>query len=129
MSEWTPAGTPVDEVTGKKIILRIPDGVGRGLIYDPAVVRHTPPQLALVTAMRGLDHAMNTVLSTGPIKLCTVLALEAVKHYSTAIPLLAKGELDTALPMLQRGSLLGGTCQMSVPHGFSHFIVHVLAAR
>ena len=127
LSEWTPAGTPVDDVTGKKIILRVPDGVGRGIVYDPAVVRHTPAKLALVTAIRGLDHSINTVCSTVPNDLCTVLALQAITHFSTAIPLLAKGDVDAALPMLQRASWLGGVCQMSVPHGFSHFMVHVLA--
>ena len=127
LSEWTPAGTPVDDVTGKKIILRVPDGVGRGIVYDPAVVRHTPSHLALATAVRGLDHSINTVCSTVPNVLCTVLGLEAITHFSTAIPLLAKGDLEVALPMLQRGSWLGGVCQMSVPHGFSHFMVHVLA--
>jgi maleylacetate reductase len=127
LSEWTPGGTPLDDVTGKKILLRVPDGVGRGIIYDPAVVRHTPGRLALVTAIRGLDHSINTVCSTVPNDLCTVLALEAVKHFSTAIPLLGKGDTEAALPVLQRASWLGGVCQMSVPHGFSHFMVHVLA--
>ncbi|MEU2257780.1 iron-containing alcohol dehydrogenase [Nocardia xishanensis] len=127
LSEWTPAGTPVDDETGKKITLRIPDGVGRALVYDPEVVRHTPVRLALVTAIRGLDHSINTVCSTAPNELCTVLALQAITHFHTAIPLLAHGKADIALPMLQRASWLGGVCQMSVPHGFSHFMVHVLA--
>lgn len=127
LSEWTPAGTPVDDVTGKKITLRIPDGVGRAIVYDPDVVRHTPVKLALVTAIRGLDHSINTVCSAAPNELCTVLALQAITHFHTAIPLLAQGKADIALPMLQRASWLGGVCQMSVPHGFSHFMVHVLA--
>ncbi|OUS88576.1 iron-containing alcohol dehydrogenase [Rhodococcus sp. NCIMB 12038] len=127
LSEWTPAGTPVDDVTGKKIVLRVPDGVGRTIVYDPDVVRHTPVRLALVTAIRGLDHSINTVCSTAPNELCTVLALQAITHFHTAIPLLAQGKADIALPMLQRASWLGGVCQMSVPHGFSHFMVHVLA--
>ncbi|SEB59346.1 iron-containing alcohol dehydrogenase [Streptomyces melanosporofaciens] len=127
LSEWTPAGTPVDDVTGKKITLRIPNGVGRAIVYDPDVVRHTPLRLALVTAIRGLDHSINTVCSTAPNELCTVLALQAITHFHTAIPLLAQGKADIALPMLQRASWLGGVCQMSVPHGFSHFMVHVLA--
>ena len=127
LPEWTPAGTPVDDETGKKITLRIPDGVGRAILYDPNVVRHTPVRLALVTAIRGLDHSINTVCSTAPVDLCTVLALQAITHFHTAIPLLANGDADIALPMLQRASWLGGVCQMSVPHGFSHFMVHVLA--
>jgi len=127
LSEWTPAGTPVDDETGKKITLRIPDGVARGIVYDPAVVKHTPRRLALVTAIRGLDHSINTVCSTAPNDLCTVLALEATRLFGRAIPLLAAGEDTTALPMLQRASWLGGVCQMSVPHGFSHFVVHVVA--
>lgn len=127
LSEWTPAGTPVDDVTGKKIILRVPDGVGRAIVYDPAVVRHTPVRLALLTAVRGLDHSINTVCSAAPNDLCTVLALQAITHFHTALPMLAKGDAENALPMLQRASWLGGVCQMSVPHGFSHFMVHVLA--
>jgi alcohol dehydrogenase class IV len=127
LSEWTPAGTPVDDVTGKKITLRVPDGVGRAIVYDPDVVRHTPVRLALVTAIRGLDHSINTVCSAAPNELCTVLALQAITHFHSAIPLLAQGKADIALPMLQRASWLGGVCQMSVPHGFSHFMVHVLA--
>jgi alcohol dehydrogenase class IV len=127
LSEWTPAGTPVDDVTGKKITFRIPEGVGRAIVYDPDVVRHTPVRLALVTAIRGLDHSINTLCSAAPNELCSVLALQAITQFHTAIPLLAQGQVDVALPMLQRASWLGGVCQMSVPHGFSHFMVHVLA--
>ncbi len=127
LSEWTPAGTPVDDVTGKKIVLKIPEGVGRAIVYDPELVRHTPQRLALVTAIRGLDHSINTVLSAAPIDLCTVLALEAIKHFYTAIRALARGDADQAFPLLQRASWLGGSGQMSVPHGFSHFMVHVFA--
>lgn len=127
LSEWTPAGTPVDDTTGKKITLRVPEGVGRAILYDPEVVRHTPVRLALVTAIRGLDHSINTVISTQPNELCTVLATQAIAHFHTAIRALATGDVETALPILQRASWLGGMSQMSVPHGFSHFMVHVLA--
>lgn len=127
LSEWTPAGTPVDDETGKKIVLRIPEGVGRGIVYDPVLVRNTPIRLALVTAIRGLDHCINTVISSAPNDLCTVLALQGIGHFHTAIRALAGGDPERALPLLQRASWLGGVCQMSVPHGFSHFMVHVLA--
>lgn len=127
LSEWTAAGTPVDDETGKKFILRIPDGVGRAIVYDPSIVAHTPRQLSLVTAVRGLDHAINSVLSTRPNNLCTDLCLQAIRHFAVGIPRVAAGDLDNAIPLLQRASFLAGICQMSVPHGFSHFMVHVFA--
>lgn len=67
LSEWTPAGTPVDDATGKKITFRLPDDVGRAIVYDPDIVRHTPVRLALVTAIRGLDHSINTLCSAAPM--------------------------------------------------------------
>ncbi|MGW5153017.1 iron-containing alcohol dehydrogenase [Rhodococcus koreensis] len=127
LSEWTAAGTPVDDETGKKIILRIPDGVGRAIVYDPSIVAQTPRHLALVTAVRGLDHAVNSVLSTRPNGLCTDLCLQAIRQFAAGIPLLAGGDVETAIPLLQRASFLAGMCQLSVPHGFSHFMVHVFA--
>ncbi|MHA4854672.1 iron-containing alcohol dehydrogenase [Rhodococcus sp. MSC1_016] len=127
LSEWTAAGTPVDDETGKKIILRIPDGVGRAIVYDPSIVAHTPRHLALVTAVRGLDHAVNSVLSTRPNDLCIDLCLQAIRQFAAGIPLLARGDVETAIPLLQRASFLAGMCQLSVPHGFSHFMVHVFA--
>ena len=127
LSEWTAAGTPVDDETGKKIILRIPDGVGRAVIYDPSIVAHTPRHLGLATAIRGIDHAINSVLSARPNDLCTDLCLVAIRHFSVAIPQLAAGDLEAAIPLLHRASFLAGMCQLSVPHGFSHFMVHVFA--
>jgi maleylacetate reductase len=126
LSEWTAAGTPVDDETGKKIMLRIPDGVARAIVYDPSVVAHTPRHLALTTAVRGLDHAVNSVLSALPNELCTDLCLQAIRHFSTGIPLLAQGD-PAGITSLHRASFLAGSCQLSVPHGFSHFMVHVFA--
>ncbi|MEV0341869.1 iron-containing alcohol dehydrogenase [Nocardia sp. NPDC050713] len=127
LSEWTPAGTPVDDETDKKITLRIPRGVGRAIVFDPAIVRHTPKGLALKTAIRGLDHSINNVMTTAPNDIVTVLALQAVQQFHKGIRALARDDLDTAMPTLQKASWLGGVCQMSVPHGFSHFMVHVIA--
>lgn len=127
LAEWTGAGTPVDDETGKKITLRIPDGVGRAVVQDPSIIEHTPRRLLLVTAVRGLDHAVNTVLSAMPNDLCTDLCLQAIRLFCRGIPMLARGEFDAAIPLLQRASFLAGACQMSVPHGFSHFMVHVFA--
>lgn len=127
-AEWTPAGTPLDDETGKKIFLWVPNGVPQAIVYDSAIVALTPPRLLLSTGIRGLDHAINSVCSVSPNEFSTELALLAIAKFSSNLPGLLGGSVDQeTIRECQVATWCTGMGQMSAPHGFSHFMVHLLA--
>lgn len=127
-AEWTASGTPVDDETGVKIPLTTVLGTPRAIVYDASLLRHTPRDLLLATGIRGLDHAMNTVLSTDANDLATVLALQAISRYPEALRAIARDPLDVGgLALAQQATWFTGLTQSTVAHGFSHYMVHVLA--
>ncbi|HEY4066611.1 MAG TPA: iron-containing alcohol dehydrogenase [Burkholderiaceae bacterium] len=129
-AEWTPSGTPVDEVTRQKVRLRAVRGAPQAIVYDPAMLLHTPTKLLFATAIRGLDHAINSYTSVRPHPVVDLVSLEAVRLYFANLPRLAENPADlAALSGCQLATWYTGfgNATMSPLHGFSHFMVHVLA--
>jgi maleylacetate reductase len=126
-SEWTPVSTPVDEQTHLKARFLVTDGAPRGIVYDPDLLRRTPLSLLLATGIRGLDHAINTACSTQPHPLASLLAEKAIQLYVDNLPRLKDSRDLEAFSNCQLASWYTGMGQMSVPHGFSHWMVHILA--
>ena len=127
-AEWTLGGTPVDEETKLKTLFIMRDGGPELVIYDPEILLHTPLQLLLSTGVRGLDHAINTRCSAEPHPKGNVLTLAAIKLWIENLPRLKKDKTDLeALNNAQLACWYTGICQQSAMHGFSHFMVHVLA--
>jgi maleylacetate reductase len=125
-SEWTPVSTPIDPETRLKARFLVPDGAPQAIVYDPDLLTHTPLSLLLSTGIRGLDHAINSMCSTQPHPLASVLAEQAVRLYVRALPRLANADRRQAAAECQLATWYTGMGQMSVPHGFSHWMVHVL---
>jgi maleylacetate reductase len=125
-SEWTPVSTPIDEQTHLKARLLVPDGAPRGIIYDPELVARTPLPLLLATGIRGLDHAINTVCSVQPHPFATLMAEKAIQLYFENLPRLRDRRDLAAFSNCQLASWFTGMGQMSVPHGFSHWMVHIV---
>ena len=99
------------------------------VILDPAITRHTPQWLWLATGVRALDHAVETICSTGHQPFTDATCLHG-------LPMLCRGlqqvkedpeNLDARLAC-QLGVWLSATGIMRVPMGASHGIGHQLGA-
>jgi maleylacetate reductase len=129
-AEWTPGGTPIDEVTRQKARLMAVRAAPIAIVYDPQILRHTPTALLASTAIRGLDHAINTACAAQPHPLTSLLAERAISLYFDGLPRLgAEGSDLRVLSQLQFATWITGMGQVSMSnyHGFSHWMVHVLA--
>ncbi|MDN8615660.1 iron-containing alcohol dehydrogenase [Variovorax ginsengisoli] len=125
-SEWTPVSTPVDDQTHLKARFVVPEGAPRGIVYDPALLARTPLSLLLSTGVRGLDHAINTACSLHPHPFASLLAEKAIQLYVENLPRLRDSNDTEAFTNCQLATWYTGMGQMSVPHGFSHWMVHIV---
>jgi maleylacetate reductase len=125
-SEWTPVSTPIDDQTHLKARFVVPDGAPRGIVYDPALLARTPLPLLLATGVRGLDHAINTACSLHPHPFASLLAEKAIQLYVENLPRLRDRSDIEAFSQCQLATWYTGMGQMSVPHGFSHWMVHIV---
>ena len=126
-AEWTSVTTPVDEETHLKATFLVPMGGPQVILYDPEILGQTPAHLILSTAIRGLDHAINTRCAVSQHPLASRLAEDAIKLYVENLPLLKQdGSNRDTLSSCQLATWYTGMGQMSVMHGFSHFMVHVV---
>ncbi len=129
-AEWTPSGTPFDTQSGRKVHLRTVRGAPRGIVYDPAMLEYTPKRLLLASAIRSLDHSINSYLSIRPHPLVDLIALESVRLAFASLPRLAADPHDReALSACQLATWYTGmgNVTMAPLHGFSHYMVHILA--
>ncbi len=125
-SEWTPVSTPIDEQTHLKARFLTTDGSPRGIVYDPALLARTPVSLLLSTGIRGLDHAINTACSTQPHPFASLMAEKAIQLFVENLPRLRDSADLDAFSNCQLAAWYTGMGQMSVPHGFSHWMVHIV---
>jgi maleylacetate reductase len=125
-SEWTPVSTPIDDETHLKARFVVPHGAPQAIIYDPALLARTPESLLLSTGIRGLDHAINTACSLHPHPFASLLAEKAIQLYVENLPRLRDKNNLEAFSNCQLATWYTGMGQMSVPHGFSHWMVHII---
>lgn len=125
-SEWTPVSTPLDDATHLKARFLVPEGAPQGVIYDPALLARSPLPLLLSTGVRGLDHAINTACSLHPHPFASLLAEKAIQLYVENLPRLRDSSDLEAFGNCQLATWYTGMGQMSVPHGFSHWMVHIV---
>ncbi|MDQ0142051.1 iron-containing alcohol dehydrogenase [Cupriavidus necator] len=125
-SEWTPVSTPIDDETRLKARFVVPDGSPEAILYDPALLQQTPVRLLWATGIRGLDHAINTACSSSPHPFASLLAEKAVALYIRHLPNLGDTTATDSFTQCQLATWYTGMGQMSVPHGFSHWMVHII---
>ena len=125
-SEWTPVSTPIDDETRLKARFVVPDGSPQAILYDPALLRQTPARLLMSTGIRGLDHAINTACSSAPHPFASLLAEQAIALYVQNLPKLVDAHDLDPFTQCQLATWYTGMGQMSVPHGFSHWMVHII---
>ena len=129
-AEWTPGGTPIDEITRQKARLMAVRATPQAIVYDPEILSRTPWPLLASTAIRGLDHAINTACAAQPNPFASLLAERAISLYFENLPRVQDEGFDrSVLSQLQFATWLTGMGQLSMSnyHGFSHWMVHVLA--
>ena len=126
-AEWTAGSTPVIEETGLKARFRIKLGGPEVIIYDPEIAAQTPRDLLLATAIRGLDHAINTRCALAPHPIAGHCAELAIQLFYDHLPAVADDPSNRdAMVQCQLATSLCGLGQMSVLHGFSHWMVHII---
>lgn len=126
-AEWTSASTPKDEETNLKARFLVHDGAPQAIVYDPTIMAQTPIDLLLSTAIRGLDHAINSRCSTLPHPLVSLLAEHGAKLFIENLPRIKQNPHDLdAMHACQLATTYTGMGVMSVTHGFSHWSVHVI---
>lgn len=125
-SEWTPVSTPIDDETRLKARFVVPDGSPQAILYDPDLLQQTPVRLLWSTGIRGLDHAINTACSSSPHPFASLLAEKAIALYVDHLPNLSDVTSTDSFIQCQLATWYTGMGQMSVPHGFSHWMVHII---
>ena len=127
-AEWTLGCSPVDEETNLKTMFIVPQGGPEMILYDPEILSQTPLHLTLSTAVRGLDHAINTRCAEKQHPMANVLTERAITLSIENLPKLKKDpqNLET-VNNCQLATWFTGAVQQSAMHGFSHFMVHILA--
>ncbi|MBV9593835.1 MAG: iron-containing alcohol dehydrogenase [Actinobacteria bacterium] len=125
-AEATSGGTPVDDETGAKVRFTVRQGAPRAVVYDPEVVTYTPTHLLMATGIRGLDHAMNTVMSTEPNVVAETMALNAIPRFFEYLPKIREDRSDLRANAQCQLATWFAIMGQSVGHGFSYASVHVL---
>ncbi len=106
-----------------------PDLCARSVILDPEICRRTPRWLWLSTAIRSVDHAVESYCSTAPNVLVEAGALRALTLFDASLRRTAadEGDLDARLES-QKAVWLAASSLGRVPMGASHGIGYVLGA-
>ena len=101
----------------------------RAIILDPRASRDTPDWLWLSTAIRSVDHAVETICSSAPQVLADAGALHALRLFAKALPACRQNpeDLDARLDC-QLAVWLATMGINRVPYGGSHGIGHQLGA-
>lgn len=127
-AEISAGGTPIDDVTGAKVMFAVRQGSPRAVIYDPDLLRHTPSTLLAATGVRGFDHAVNNVIAPRPNPFGAELSVRAIDLYNRYLPRAAADSTDRyAIAQCQLATWMSALGNVAGVHGFSHFAVHVLA--
>ena len=123
-AEFSNIGGGTDLRTKLKHAFSGADIGARSVILDPAITRHTPEWLWRSTGIRGVDHAVEALLSIEANAYCDGLALHALRLFSNN---LSKAELEGRLAC-QQASWLAASTIGRVNYGASHGIGHALGA-
>jgi alcohol dehydrogenase class IV len=128
--EFTPIIGVTDTDRGAKDIYIAPDLVPRVVVLDPELAVHTPRPLWASTGIKAVDHAVESLCSTGAQPITDTLAADALRRLSRHLPASYKDATDLyAAGQCQIGawqSIFGLT---NVSLGFSHGIAHQLGGR
>jgi alcohol dehydrogenase class IV len=128
-AEFSNLAGVTDRARGVKDALVADQMAARTVILDPAATLETPQWLWLSTAIRSVDHAVETLCSSAPQPLADAGASQALWMFSVALPA-SRQEPDNLQARLgcQLAVWLATVGLNRVPYGASHGIGHQLGA-
>lgn len=129
-AETTPAGGTTDETRGVKMGFNAPALVPVSVIYDPAIGALTPEWLWLSSAIRGIDHCCEGIISRKANLHADASLLQALSVFATSLRRTkavpgdpdARLQSQVAAHLACSGSFMSGS-------GASHGIGYVLGGR
>ena len=128
-AEFGTIGGAVDSKRNIKDIYTHPQMCADSIIYDAQLCRLTPNELWIATAMRAVDHAVETVLSVGATPFTDGPALHALHLFARS---LRSGDQQSmsleAIQECQFAVWAATVGLMRAPYGASHGIGHQVGA-
>lgn len=128
-AEFTNLGGSTDPVRQVKDLYTGRQIGAVAVILDPAITRHTPPWLWLATGVRAIDHAVETICSTGHQPFTDATCMHGLQLLSRGLQQVKQDPENLSARLdCQLGVWLSATGIMRVPMGASHGIGHQLGA-
>jgi len=128
-AEFSNLAGVTDPARGVKDAYSADEMAARTVILDPAVTLATPQWLWLSTAIRSVDHAVETICSSAPQPLTDAAAVQALWMFATALPVCHQDPENLQARLdCQLAVWLATTGLNRVPYGASHGIGHQLGA-
>jgi maleylacetate reductase len=112
---------------GRKRTGRDPRVLPKVVLYDPALTRSLPPQVAGPSGMNALAHGVEAFYGPGANPVSTALAVEGIRDLAAGLPQAVERpeELEGRTQTL-RGAWLAGAALAVAGTGIHHQICHVL---
>ena len=124
-SEMTPIYGLTSE--GRKATGRDMRVLPRVVIYDPALTTTLPAGVTAGSGMNAIAHAVEGLYAPGANPMLSLLAKEAIRVLSRALPILVQDPADlTARTQAMYAAYLAGVVQGAAGMGVHHRICHVL---
>ncbi|BFM15121.1 iron-containing alcohol dehydrogenase [Maricurvus nonylphenolicus] len=128
-AEWGTIGGAVDTERNIKDIYAHSQMCSDTIIYDPELCRLTPNELWISTAIRAVDHAVETILSPAANPFTDGSALHALRLFGRSLSHGDQQELSLeSIQESQFAVWLATVGLMRTPYGASHGIGHQLGA-
>lgn len=128
-SEFTKSAGSLDPEQRLKVGFTAPDMCARIAILDPAITRHTPEALWLSTAIRSIDHAVETYCAEGVNPFVKANTREAVRLFFESLPRTKQDPNDLEARVKSQQAVWLATCGLfQVKMGASHGISYLLGS-
>jgi len=128
-AEFSNLAGVTDRARGVKDAYTAKEMAARTVILDPEATRDTPEWLWLSTAIRSIDHAVETLCSRAPQPLADAGASQALWMFSAALPASKRDPASLQARLSCQLAVWLATVGLArVPYGASHGIGHQLGA-
>lgn len=127
-AEFTSMAGITHSATRTKQIYKHPLMAPALVILDPAALKDTPPALLYATAVRSIDHAVETYLSPQASPATEGLSLQGLRLLAGALWRMPDRPGDLALAMQAQFGMWQAIAAAGVPTGASHGIGYALGA-
>jgi len=129
-AEFTPMAGVTHSASRAKQIYKHPLLAPQFVVLDPEALQHTPLPLLYATAVRSIDHAVETYLSPGASPATEALSLQGLRLLAGALWRMPEHPHDRALAMQAQFGMWQAIAAgaAGVPTGASHGIGYALGA-